>query len=355
MNWGQGGRGGVGDRDRPDPVTPSRPDPVPSSGRPDPAERVRRERENARREQQAAQAAEEQAAVEERRAAETAELGYSPPVDRFGTPDWQQLRHWKYCVGGRYDEVRRRTTVSAADNVIMGFRIGAAAANLLPGIGLLVSGAIAGLGWTLQALGLFARREPGYKLIRTQFKKMFQEDIVIPIIPLTDNDWCLAVPEVPVSAIFEVVEAFRKHTFEKLGIAHELRSHETFIAPKWKATSPPSTISDIDKRHYFQCVDWLHVYEVANLPNKIEWIFCFGAVDQVSMDVCRSVGTDLAGLSANERDRAIAELREQGEVPGRDIPDPDDRGYENGEGSGMGMMAIFIAAAILLLIAGMKK
>ncbi len=274
-----------------------------------------------------------------------------PPVDRHDTPDWQQLRHWKYCVGGKYGEIRRKTTTAVADDVLKGFDIGAAAAgslHLIPGVGttaaLLAQGCIVGLKWTLGALGLFTKREPAYKLIRTQFKMMFQEDVVLPIIELTKTDWCIAVPEVPSSAISLIVEGYRKHIFEKLGLGTEYRRKSP------GKISPIGSPSDRDERHFCEGVDWLMVYEVDKLPHKIEWIFAFGAADEVSMDACRSVGTDLAKISANERDAEIAKLRKQGKIPGRDPAQTDPDAGEPDEGGKIPILPIAIGAGVLAFI-----
>ena len=277
-----------------------------------------------------------------------------PPARSHDTPDWEHLKHWKYCVGGRYEEVRRKTIASAADDVIKGFKIGAAAVNLIPVVGQIVSAAIVGLGWTLGKLGLFTSREPAYKVVRGLFAQMFKKDLNIPLIGLTREDWAIAIPEVSASAIFEIVESFRKHTFDKLGMTYKIWNHPTFIGAKWKSTAPASIISDKNTRHFLQCVDWLHVYEVTKIPNKIEWIFAFGAADEHSWELCRRGLTNHDSLYRQELDQMIEEGRQQGGTNGGDDPpdEPPDEpkngnGVEDGEGSNLLLpLAIFIAALI---------
>jgi len=265
-----------------------------------------------------------------------------PDAESHGSSDWEELRHWEYCVGGDFEESRRKTTSGVADKAIRGFRIAAITANLIPGVGGIISGAIAGVSWTLQALGVFRTRTMSYKVVRELFAKIFSKDVNLPLANITRYDWAIAIPEIPVGMIENLIHDFRLHTFERLGIPTKIR---TDLGDR---VVPAEYPDDTDTRHFVQCVDWLQVYKVAELPYKIEWVFAFNPADMHAWEKIEAALTDHQRLYAEELKRLNEENRQKG--GGGDHP-PDKpkngNGEENGKGSNLLLpLAIFIAALI---------
>ena len=286
------------------------------------------------------------AAAEHQVAGDRPDVPDTPPdAESHGTSDWEALKHWEYCVGGKYEEVRRKTTSAVADNAIRGFRIAAIAANLLPGVGGIVSGAIACVSWTLQALGFFRTRTRSYKVVREQLKQMFKRDVNLPLVKVTGYDWAIAIPEIPVGMIENLIHDLRIHTFQKLGIPTRIRDD------LGGRVVPASYPDDTDTRHFVQCIDHLTVFKVAELPHQIEWVFAFNPASQHAWELCRRALTDHERIYAEELEKLQKEIVNQGKTtPDGDYP-PDEpkngNDVDNGKGSNLLLpLAIFIAALI---------